>query len=288
MTCALSAILGISIFLVNSKLTKNKAISFLVTLGALYMLQDYIAARAQLVTFILFIWEIFCIEKFIKDRKFVYGLILILISLLIANLHVATWPFFFVLFLPYMAEYIISVISDTVIYSKIERFILKRKIKSNMKKNKNPEKLEKLQHKLDKLEETVSKIKIRREEEKKNPYKIIVNRNDNVKFLIIIMIVCALMGLITPIGDTPYTYLYKTMEGNTTKNISEHLPLTLANNTDIICMLIIFLAILIFTKTKIKLSKGMFITGGLFVGICMLVCIALFLVGALGIGPVPN
>ena len=32
----------------------------------------------------------------------------------------------------------------------------------------------------------------------------------------------------------------------------------------------------------------MFIAGGLFVGICMLVCIALFLVGALGIGPVPN
>ena len=45
-TCILSAILGVSIFLVNSKLTKNKSISFLVSLGAVYMLQDYIAARA--------------------------------------------------------------------------------------------------------------------------------------------------------------------------------------------------------------------------------------------------
>lgn len=56
--------------------------------------------------------------------------------------------------------------------------------------------------------------------------------------------------------------------------------------------LLIGLALLIsgfvLRKTKIKLSKGMLIAGGLFVGICMLVCIALFLVGALGIGPVPN
>lgn len=261
LTCILSALLGVSIFLVNSKLTKNKAISFLVTIGSIYMLQDYIAARAQLVTFILFIWEIFCIEKFIENRKIIYGIMLILISLLIANLHVATWPFFFVLFLPYIAEYIISVISDTIIYNKIQKYMLKNKIKNMEKKNKNLDKLEKLKVKLQNIENIVAKIKVRREEEKRNPYKLIIERNGNVKFLIIIMIICALMGLITPIGDTPYTYLYKTMEGNTTKNISEHLPLTLANNTDVICMLIIFLAILIFTSVKIKLSDLFMLAG---------------------------
>ena len=261
LTCALSALLGVSIFLVNSKLTKNKAISFLVTIGSIYMLQDYIAARAQLVTFILFIWEIFCIEKFIENRKIIYGIMLILISLLIANLHVATWPFFFVLFMPYIAEYIISVISDTIIYNQIQTYMLKNKIEHMEKKNKNPEKLEKLQAKLQNIENIVSKIKVRREEEKRNPYKLIIERNGNVKFLIIIMIICALMGLITPIGNTPYTYLYKTMEGNTTKSISEHLPLTLANSTDIICMLIIFLAILIFTNAKIKLSDLFMLSG---------------------------
>lgn len=261
LTCLLSALLGVSIFLVNSKLTKNKAISFLVTIGSIYMLQDYIAARAQLVTFILFIWEIFCIEKFIENRKIIYGIMLILISLLIANLHVATWPFFFVLFLPYIAEYIISVISDTIIYNKIQTYMLKNKIKNMEKKNKNLDKLEKLKVKLQNIENIVAKIKVRREEEKRNPYKLIIERNGNVKFLIIIMIICALMGLITPIGDTPYTYLYKTMEGNTTKNISEHLPLTLANNTDVICMLIIFLAILIFTSVKIKLSDLFMLVG---------------------------
>lgn len=258
-TCALSVILGISIFLVNSKLTKNKSISFIITIGAIYVLKPYIAARAQLVTFILFIWEIFFIEKFIENRKIGYGIGLIIISVLIANLHVATWPFFFVLFLPYIAEYLISLISDIITYKKDRELVIKHKIKVAQKKN-NLERVGELQTKLNELEDKNIKIKAKREDEK-NSYKLIIKRNKNVKFLIIIMIICAFTGLLTPIGDTPYTYLYKTMEGNTTESISEHLPLTLINNNEAMCILIIFLAILIFTKVKIKLSDLFMITG---------------------------
>lgn len=261
LTCILSAILGISIFLVNSKLTKSKSISFIVTVGALYVLRDYIAARAQLVTFILFIWELFFIEKFIENRKIGYGIGLIIISILIANLHVAVWPFFFVLFLPYIAEYLIAVVSDFIIYEKAKTFILKCRIKNANKKKFDSEKIEKLKSELNELESKLSRIKIKREEENRNPYKIILRKNDNVKFLIIIMIICVFTGLLTPIGDTPYTYLYKTMQGNTTQNISEHLPMTLIKSTSAMCILIIVLAILIFTKTKIKLSDLFMILG---------------------------
>lgn len=259
-TCALSVILGVSIFLVNSKLTKNKSISFIVTMGALYMLESYIAARAQLVTFILFIWELFCIEKFIENRKVGYGIALIVISTLIANLHVATWPFFFVLFLPYIAEYLIAVIADVVIYGKINKLLINMKMKRAQKKN-DLDKLKKLQILLNKREEKNEKIKAKRDKEKENSYKIKLSKNNNVKFLIIIMIICAFTGLLTPTGDTPYTYLYKTMQGNTTQNISEHLPMTLANNTEAMCMLVIFLAIFIFTKVKIKLSDLFMVAG---------------------------
>lgn len=41
-------------------------------------------------------------------------------------------------------------------------------------------------------------------------------------------------------------------------------------------------------KSKKYLSTGLLIAGGVCVGICLLIYIALFLVGALGIGPVPN
>ncbi len=258
-TCILSAILGISLFVVNSKLTKSKSVSFVITIGAIYVLKDYIAARAQLVTFILFIWELFFIEKFIENRKIGYGIGLIIISILIANLHVATWPFFFVLFLPYIAEYFISVISDIIIYKKVRALVIKHKMKVAQKKN-NLERLKELQLKLDEQKEKNLKIKAKRENEN-NSYKIVIKRKENVKFLIIIMIICAFTGLLTPLGDTPYTYLYKTMQGNTTQNISEHLPLTLINNKDAMSILIIFLAILVFTKVKIKLSDLFMLSG---------------------------
>lgn len=258
-TCVLSAILGISIFLVNSKLTKSKSISFIITMGVIYALKPYIAARAQLVTFILFIWELFFIEKFIENRKIGYGIGLILISTLIANLHVATWPFFFVLFLPYIGEYLIAIVSDIIIYKKCKMLVIKHKMKKAQKKN-DIERLKELQIKLQEQEDKNLKIKDKREN-KNNSYKLVIKRKENVKFLIIIMIICAFTGLLTPLGDTPYTYLYKTMKGNTTQNISEHLPLTLINNTNAMCVLVIFLAILIFTKTKIRLSDLFMLSG---------------------------
>ena len=60
----------------------------------------------------------------------------------------------------------------------------------------------------------------------------------------------------------PFSYTYRIMQGNTTKSISEHLPLTLINNKELLIVLVGFLAILIFTDTKIRL-KDLFMLSGL-------------------------
>jgi len=251
-TCILAIILGITIYKVNSKLTGNKIISFLVTIGTLYLMKGYIAARAQLVTFILFMLVVYNIERFIETKHKRNAIALIIIPILIANLHAAVWPFAFVLYLPYIAEYLICVVSDFIIYKKFQVWSLKRKIK------KQPE----LHEKLDVLEKQIERIKEKRNQNLENPYKIKIKRNDNVKWLFIIMIIALFTGLLTPIGDTPYTYTYLTMKGNTMESINEHLPLTLINNTPILCTIVVFLSILIFTKAKIKLSD-LFMIGGL-------------------------
>ena len=258
-TCLLSCILGITLFFVSSKISKNKLISFFVTIGAMYLLKGYIAARAQLVTFILFILSLYFIEKFLENRKIRYGIGIVLISTLIANLHVAVWPFLFILFLPYIGEHLIAVLADVIIYKKVQEMLLKIKIKYS---SNNKEALEKFQKELDELQAKVSKIKIKRSKSIQNPYKIKITKNKNVKWLIVIMIICAFTGLLTPLGDTPYTYLAKTMQGNTTKNINEHLPMTIAEQPEVLCTIIIFLAVLTFTKIKIKLSD-LFMIGGL-------------------------
>ena len=261
-TCILSVTLGLSIYFVNRKLVKNQLISFLITIGSMYLIRGYIAARAQLVTFILFILTIYCIEKFLETKKKRYAISLIIIPIAIANLHLAVFPFYFVLYLPYIAEYIIANLAETIIYRKIEIKRINWKIASLKKKSGQEEKVKELQNKLKEIKENVDKVKIKRTKELQNPYKLKITNNKNVKWLIIIMIICIFTGLLTPLGTTPYTYLPKTMAGNTTQNINEHLPMTLANETEIICVLILFLALLIFTKVKIRLCD-LFMLGGL-------------------------
>ena len=134
-TCILSCILGLSLFGVMKNISKNDVVSFIITIGAMYVLRPYIAARAQLVTFILFIWTIFFIEKFLETKKWYYALGLIIIPIIIANVHAAVFPFYFVLYLPYIAEYIIANISDVILYNKIQMFFLNQKIKI-LEKNK--------------------------------------------------------------------------------------------------------------------------------------------------------
>ena len=261
-TCILSVILGLSIYTVNKKLCKNQLLSFLITIGVMYLIRGYITARAQLVTFILFVWTIYFIEKFLETKKKRYATGLIVIPILIANLHVAVFPFYFVLYLPYIAEYVIACISENIIYRKSEVRRLKLKIKLLSKKPKNSEKVEKLKEELKVLLEKIDKVKVKRTKELQNPYKLRLTKKDATKWLILIFIICLFTGLLTPIGNTPYTYLFKTMEGNTTQNINEHLPMTLANDTEVICTLILFLGIMIFTKVKIRLCD-LFMIGGL-------------------------
>ena len=261
-TCILSALLGISLYIVNTKIAKNQLVSFILTAVVIYILRGYIAARAQLVTFILFVWIIYFIEMFLKNKKIRYAVGLVLISTLIANLHVAVWPFIFVLFLPYIGEYVIAALADTVIYRKIYIKILDIAINIFTKSEKYVDKKQKLEEKRQNIIDKNERIKIKREEDLKNPYKIKLTKNPNVKWLIVVMIICAFTGLLTPLGDTPYTYLYKTMQGNTTQNINEHLPMTIVDETEALTAIVLILAILTFTKTKIKLSD-LFMIGGL-------------------------
>lgn len=261
-TCILSAILGITVYLVNKKLAKNQLFSFLITIGVMYVMKGYIAARAQLVTFILFMLTILFIEQFLETKKKRYAIGLIIIPILLANLHLAVFPFYFVLYLPYIAEYFISSFAETIIYQKTTQRQIKFKIKRLSKKPGNEEKINKLQEKLKTIEEKVDKIKVKRSKELQNPYKIKLEKRNTVKWLILIMVICLFTGLLTPLGTTPYTYLAKTMEGNTTQNINEHLPMTLASDTEVLCTLILFLSLLIFTKVKIRLSD-LFMLGGL-------------------------
>ncbi len=256
-TVVLSSILGVLVYYINNKLSKNNFISLIVTLLVLYLLKDFIAARAQLVTFILFTLTIFFIEMFINTKKKRYLISLIIIPILIANLHVAVWPFYFILFLPYIAEWIACFMIELNIIVRIKILIVKLKEQLTNK----AEKITMLNKKEENLLRELNEDKINLQERREKPYRIKIDKNKSIKWIIIIFIITIFTGLLTPLGDVPYTYLAKTMQGNTTENISEHLPLVLINNKNIMIVITMFLAILIFTDTKIKLRDLFMLIG---------------------------
>ena len=269
LTVILSITLGLVIYMACVKISKHHITSFLITMGIMYLLKNFITARAQLVTFILFALTVLFIEEFIASKKKRYAIGLIIISILIANLHVAVWPFYFVLYLPYVAQYMIALISTSKLGYKINKKFKENRLKSLEKAKLNKkeikdldEKIEKIKNKIIEIEKSHDKSEKSAEKRRNNPYKIVIEKQDAVKWLILIMVICTFTGLLTPLGDTPYTYLSKTMEGNTMDNISEHQPLTLINNMEMIICIILVLGLITFTDTKIKLCD-LFMLGGL-------------------------
>ena len=246
----MTVVLGLTVYFTNVKLAKNKIISFILTISTMILMESYIAARAQLVTFILFVLTIYFIESFLETGKKRYAIGLIIIPILIANIHLAVFPFYFILYMPYIVEYLIYLLTNM----KVIKY--KRKIK---KLNQNVIKDENIENEIANLEENLAKEKAKKEV--KSFSKLIVKPSKYVVPLIIIMIICIFTGLLTPLKDTPYTYLIKTMQGNTTHNISEHLPLVLIQHIGLLVLIEVYLVFLIFTDTKIRLSNLFLIAG---------------------------
>lgn len=209
-TIILLFILLVLVFKINYKNTNSYIISAFATFLCGLSISGFATARAQMVSFILFALELLFIENFLRNGKKSNLIGLIIISILICNIHPAVWPFYFILYLPYLVEYIISAICEKIKVKKKNKFI---KFLSS---------------------------------------KFILEKNKNIKYLFLTMILCIFTGLLTPIGDTPYTYMIKTMQGNSQSYIMEHQMMTWKSSpfTIIIAFETIILALL--SKTKLR------------------------------------
>ena len=164
------------------------------------------------------------------------------------------------LLLAYSIGYSSGLVLGSVIESKLALGTSSIQIMVDKENMEKVEKYLKLEEDLKYYKEKLTKIEERKAN--KEPYKVIIEKNKNVKWLIVIMLIFILTGFLTPIGDIPFTYYLRTSQGNTMEHISEHLPLTLAEHIDVVSMILIYLAILIFTDCKMTL-RDLFMLGGL-------------------------
>jgi hypothetical protein len=185
--------------------------AFFVAIISAFALFMGVTARAQVLSYIIFLFEIYFIEMLIKSGKKRYIIYLMVMSLLLANIHATIWLFYFVLFLPFLGEHVIYLV-------------------------------------VNKFEISVNN-------------KLIINRINNIKLLIIGFIGSFIMGIFSP-SRICYTYVFKIMLGDSQSFIQEHLPLVVIQNPLFIVIVLVLLLILIFSNTKIKL-KELFMIGGL-------------------------
>ena len=253
-----SILINIVLFNLLTKRGKQPVIAFIVTLISAYIIRSCYTARSQIVSFLCFIVEIYCIEKFIETNKKRYAVLLIVLSIIVANFHAATWPMYLVLFLPYFASAFFNFISPK------NRYVLLKKRYQNKLKNvpKDSKKARKYEIKVNYYADILEKIEPPKYE------KMVRRESYNIKNLVILFVIICFTGLITPIYDTPYTYVIKSMfgESNFENNASvdfimEMQPITPAYSTDLVVFLIILLAFLIFMPTKLKLEQGFLILG---------------------------
>lgn len=86
------------------KVSANKLLSLCSASIIIYNMYDFLAVRVQIFSYAIFIVEIFCIESFLKSGKKIWLVFLALLPVILINIHHGAWIFYFVIFLPYLAN----------------------------------------------------------------------------------------------------------------------------------------------------------------------------------------
>lgn len=85
------------LYLLNKEVCGNKITAGVMLFLQMCMMTMFIAVRAQMVSFILFILELLLLEKYKKESKLGYIIGLSVIPILLANFHMGTVPFYFII-----------------------------------------------------------------------------------------------------------------------------------------------------------------------------------------------
>ena len=122
-------VLGLVFFFVNKSINKRMTVVSIMSILTVVMINAYVVVRAQSISFILFLLEIYCLRKFLDSDDKKYSIYLIIISIIICNVHVAVWPLYYILFLPYIVEYLLAKFKEKKIVKILDKKleIVKRK-----------------------------------------------------------------------------------------------------------------------------------------------------------------
>lgn len=105
-TMILTMILGGALLFISCAISKNRFVVFFVVFATLMNLSFNFTARAQLVTYLIFVCEYGVLYFYTQQKigKIAFFMLMMIISVLIVNVHCATWVLFFLIALPFLVE----------------------------------------------------------------------------------------------------------------------------------------------------------------------------------------
>ena len=225
------------------------------TLIVAYMMKGGFYARGQIISYSLFLLTYMLLENFVERPTFFKTLALFALSCIMANVHSTAWIMMLILTLPFIGEQIVYAYSLKGINERLLKND-KQKLRKAISSGKSDEEIQAIKEEIRHQEEFKEKYQSEDKE-----HKIIVTKKPNVKYISVAIIIMILGALVTPIKLTPFVYVLKTSVGNSLDYINEHLPIIPANSLEFLSFTIIMVALLGFTKSKLKLSDAFLILG---------------------------
>ena len=220
----MSYLLALSLYYVMEKIhdmaageSNNRLYPFVGIFVSILVLNSYplfAVARSQLLTFLLWLWEMWFILRFINTGLKRYGVGIIILIYLCSLIHATAWYFSFILFIPFFASIYIT---------KLKKHLSSKGIH-----------FESLL--------TLNKLILSSDTECRNSKK-----------LWIILLISYATGLLTP-SRICYTSVFRINSGNPVKYIGEFKPLTWSNAKFVYIGIILLAILLAFFKTKCRLD----------------------------------
>ena len=93
----LACILAYCLYNLNKIICKNGYVAYFLLFAQLVLIKPYIAVRAQMISFIVFVIELILLEKYIVQPQKKYALGLLILPLVLASFHMGVVPFYFIL-----------------------------------------------------------------------------------------------------------------------------------------------------------------------------------------------
>lgn len=104
----ITACIGLSLYYILRKENCPKFISLILTIFTMYFASNVFVPRAQILSFLIFIWEYYFIQQLIETKNKRYTVALVILAILLANTHASVYPLYFVIFLPFIAEEVLA------------------------------------------------------------------------------------------------------------------------------------------------------------------------------------